>query len=242
MLYTSIDNHKIKNIKKLAYKKYRDKFNEFMVEGSHLVLEAYKTGHLKELILEKNELFPLDVETHYVTNDIINYLSTLESPSNIIGICHKKKEVPTIGDRVLMLDNIQDPGNLGTIIRSAAAFNIDTIILSPTTVDIYNPKVVRATQGMLFHIDIMTADLGEKIQELKEKGYKILGTKVTSGKNLKSIEKMEKFVIIVGNEGSGVSEEILDLCDEYLYIEMSPMCESLNVAIATSIILYELDK
>ncbi|NLM63613.1 MAG: RNA methyltransferase [Mollicutes bacterium] len=242
MLYTSTDNPKIKKIKKLSQKKYRDKYNEFIVEGRHLVLEAYKTGHLKELILEKNELFPLPVETNYVTNDIINYLSILKSPTNIIGICDKKKEVKEIGRRILMLDNIQDPGNLGTIIRSAAAFNIDTIILSPDTVDIYNPKVVRATQGMLFHIDIIKVNLIDKIKELKTKGYKILGTKVTVGKNLKSVEKMEKFVIIVGNEGNGVDEEILELCDEYLYIEMSPMCESLNVAVATSIILYELDK
>lgn len=242
MLYTSTDNPKIKKIKKLSQKKYRDKYNEFIVEGRHLVLEAYKTGHLKELILEKNELFPLPVETNYVTNDIINYLSILKSPTNIIGICDKKKEVKEIGRRILMIDSIQDPGNLGTIIRSAAAFNIDTIILSPDTVDIYNPKVVRATQGMLFHIDIIKVNLIDKIKELKTKGYKILGTKVTVGKNLKSVEKMEKFVIIVGNEGNGVDEEILELCDEYLYIEMSPMCESLNVAVATSIILYELDK
>ncbi len=242
MLYTSTDNPKIKKIKKLSQKKYRDKYNEFIVEGRHLVLEAYKTGHLKELILEKNELFPLPVETNYVTNDIINYLSILKSPTNIIGICDKKKEVKEIGRRILMIDSIQDPGNLGTIIRSAAAFNIDTIILSPDTVDIYNPKVVRATQGMLFHIDIIKVNLIDKIKKLKTKGYKILGTKVTVGKNLKSVEKMEKFVIIVGNEGNGVDEEILELCDEYLYIEMSPMCESLNVAVATSIILYELDK
>ncbi len=242
MLYTSVDNPKIKQIKKLSQKKYRDKYDEFMVEGSHLVLEAYKTGYLKELILEKNELFPLPVETNYVTNDIINYLSALESPSNIIGVCNKKKETTSIGNKVLMIDNIQDPGNLGTIIRSAAAFNVDTIILSPNTVDIYNTKVVRATQGMLFHIDIITTNLTEKIQELKDEGYKIMGTKVTNGKSLKSVEKNKKFVIIVGNEGSGVSEEVLDSCDEYIYIDMSSMCESLNVAVATSIILYELDK
>lgn len=242
MLYTSIENSKIKQIKKLNQKKYREKYNEFMVEGSHLVLEAYKTGYLKELLLEKNEVFPLPVTTNYLTNDIINHISSLESPSNIIGICNKLKEVNTIGDRVLVIDNIQDPGNLGTIIRSAVAFNIDTIILSSDTVDIYNPKVVRATQGMLFHIDIIIANLLEVLPTLTSKGYKIMGTKVTHGKSLKSVEKNKKFVIIMGNEGSGLSEEVEDLCDEFIYINMNSVCESLNVAVATSIILYELSE
>jgi len=242
MLYGSMENPKIKQIKKLSQKKYREKYKEFMVEGSHLVLEAYKTGYLKELILEKNEIFPLPVETNYVTNDIINYLSTLESPSNIIGICRKKDEVTEIGDKVLMIDNIQDPGNLGTIIRSAVAFDVDTIILNSKTVDLYNPKVVRATQGLLFHIDIMTSNIVNLIPKLKNKGYKIMGTKVTNGKSLKSVEKNKKFVIIVGNEGNGLSEEVINLCDEFIYIDMNSVCESLNVAVATSIILYELDK
>ncbi len=242
MLYTSIDNPKIKKIKKLSQKKYREKYNEFMVEGSHLVLEAFKMGYLKELILEKNEIFPIPVETNYVTNDIISYLTTLESPSNIIGICSKLKETKNIGDKVLLIDNVQDPGNLGTIIRSAVAFNVDTIIFNLDTVDLYNPKVVRATQGLLFHTDIMTSNFSDIIPELKDSGYKIIGTKVTHGKSLKSIEKNKKFVIIVGNEGSGLSEEVINLCDEFIYIDMNSACESLNVAVATSIILYELDK
>ncbi len=242
MLYTSIDNPKIKHIKKLSSKKYRNKYNEFIVEGSHLVLEAFKTGYLKELILEKNELFPLPVETHYVTNNIINYLTTLKSPSNIIGRCQYKKEVREVGPKILMLDKIQEPGNLGTIIRSAVAFNIDTIILNKETVDLYNPKVIRATQGMFFHVDIMIADFSLKIPELKKEGYRIMGTKVTHGKNLRKIEKFEKFVIIMGNEGQGLDEEIMDLCDDFIHIDTNSVCESLNVAIATSIILYELDK
>ncbi len=242
MLYTSIDNEKIKQLRKLRLKKYRDESNLFMVEGSHLVLEAYKTGHLKELLLEQDTVFPLSVETHYINKEIVNYLTTLQSPSNIFGVSEKKKTVEKIGNRVLIVDNIQDPGNLGTIIRSAVAFSVDTIILSNNTVDIYNPKVVRATQGLFFHIDIIYADLKKEIPKLKEDGYKIVATKVTHGKNIKSIEKKEKLAIIVGNEGSGVSEELIDLSDEYVFIEMSSVCESLNVGVATSIILYELDK
>ena len=147
-----------------------------------------------------------------------------------------------IGNKILALDGIQDPGNLGTIIRSAVAFNIDTIVLGKGTVDLYNSKVIRGTQGMLFHINIISEDLCEFISNCKEQNYKILGTKVTHGKNLKNIEKNDKFVIIMGNEGNGISDSVEDLCDEFIYIDMNEVCESLNVGVATSIILYELDK
>ena len=241
MLYTSIENKKIKNIKKLYTKKYRDEYNEFLIEGEHLILEAYKKGILKELILEEGTVFKLDIETSYVTNNVLKYISELSNPSNIMGIC-KKIEEKNIGNKIVILDGVQDPGNLGTIIRSSVAFNIDTIILSKNCVDLYNSKVLRATQGMIFNINIIEKDLEEIITKLKENGYKIYGTKVNGGKSLKNIEKTDKFAIIMGNEGSGVKPEILDMCNEYIYIDMNKSCESLNVGVATSIILYELDK
>ena len=147
-----------------------------------------------------------------------------------------------VGNRVLILDDIQDPGNLGTIVRSAVAFNIDTIVLSKNTVDLYNPKVIRATQGMIFHINIIEKNLTEFISNLKKNQYKIFSTNVVNGKSIKNVEKGEKFAIIVGNEGKGVSNEVNSLCDEFIYIEMNNKCESLNVAVATSIILYELSR
>lgn len=242
MLYTSTENKKIKDIKKLNNRKYRNKTNLFLVEGEHLVLEAYKKGYLKELILEQNELFPLDVDTMYVSNNVLNYISDLETPQNVMGICTKKCDNESLGDRIVILDGIQDPGNLGTIIRSAVAFNVSTIILGKDCVDLYNSKVIRASQGMIFHLNIIEEDLYEIIPKLSNLNYKILGTKVTHGKSLKNIEKINKFAIIMGNEGNGVKEEILEMCDEYLYIDMNSACESLNVGVATSIILYELDK
>lgn len=239
MLYSSIENKKIKNIKKLYTKKYRDEFNEFIIEGEHLVEEAYKKGILKGLILEEGTNFSLDVDTIYVTSNVLKYISDLDNPSKIIGICSKLKE-KEIGNKILILDGIQDPGNLGTIIRSSVAFNIDTIVLSRDTVDLYNPKVLRATQGMMFNINIIEKDIVDLINKLKKENYKIYGTKVNGGKNLKSIEKCVKFAIIMGNEGNGVKSDILDMCNEYIYINMNESCESLNVAVATSIILYEL--
>lgn len=241
MLITSLDNKKIKEYKKLQTRKYREKKKQFIVEGEHLVLEAFKTGNIQELILEKDELFPLNVDTVYVTNEIINKISTLETPQNIMALCNMK-ESDFFGKRILLLDEIQDPGNLGTIIRSAVAFNIDTVILGENTVDVYNPKVLRASQGMIFHINIMSKKLEDVIPKLKSDGYIIYGTKVTHGQSLKNITNPLKYALIMGNEGKGISDEISTLCDEFIYIDMNEACESLNVGVATSIILYQLDK
>lgn len=239
MLYSSIENKKIKDIKKLYTKKYRDLNNKFIVEGEHLVIEAFKNNLLEELILEENVNLNLNIRTSYVTENVLKYISELDNPSKIIGICRKKEE-EKIGNKILVLDDIQDPGNLGTIIRSAVAFNIDTIILSKRTVDLYNSKVIRATQGMLFNINIIIRNIDEFVPNLKDNGYKILSTKVTGGKSIKNIELDDKFALIMGNEGSGVRENLLNVSDEYIFIEMNKNCESLNVAVATSIILYEL--
>ncbi len=140
-----------------------------------------------------------------------------------------------------MLDDIGDPGNIGTIIRSAKAFNIDTIILSNNSVDIYNEKVLRSTQGMIFNINIVYADLMETILTLRDRGYLILGTNVNNGVDVREV-KTSKFALIMGNEGKGVHKEIQDMCDKNLCIKMNSSCESLNVGVATSILLYELDR
>lgn len=241
MLYTSIENKKIKSIKKLEQKKFRDETSEFVVEGDHLVMEAFKANILKEIIaLEGTIIDKVDVEINYATSGVLKYISSLSTPPKVIGICKKIKEKP-LKDKILILDGIQDPGNLGTIIRSCVAFNISDIIVSPDTTDIYSPKVLRATQGMIFNVNIIKRNLGEIIYSLKNSGYTIYGTKVNGGKSVKNVEKREKFAIIMGNEGNGVKKENLDLCSEYIYIDMNNKCESLNVGVATGIILYELN-
>lgn len=240
MLITSLTNKHIKELTKLKEKKYRDVSDCFLVETKHLVLEAYKAGLIKELILEKNEIFPLDIQPLYVTREILKKISSLDNPSNVMAVVKKKKPPENIGEKVLILDRIQDPGNLGTIIRSAVAFNIDTIICSNDTTDIYNPKVVRASQGMMFHIPILFANPKKIIEELKEKDYKIIGTKVTNGHDVKESSIYSHFALIIGNEGQGISKEIDELCDENLYIKMNENCESLNASVAASILLYEI--
>ena len=241
MLITSLNNEHIKELCKLNQKKYRDESDLFLIETKHLVLEAYKEGIVKELILEQNEIFPLDVPTTYVTKQILKKLANTDNPSNVMAVVEKIKEKDDIGEKILILDHIQDPGNLGTIIRSAVAFNIDTIVLSKDTVDLYNPKVVRSNQGMMFHINIISRDPIKFINDLKKKDYKIIGTKVTNGKDVKDAKIYSHFALVIGNEGQGISNDIDNLCDEYLYIKMNENCESLNAGVAASILLYEIN-
>ena len=241
MLITSVHNQHIKELAKLKNKKYRDESDVFLVETKHLVLEAYKAGLIKELILEANEIFPLDVPILYVSKEVLKKLSSVESPSNVMAVVYKRKDVNILGEKVLILDRIQDPGNLGTMIRSAVAFNIDTIICSKDTVDVYNPKVVRASQGMMFHVPILVRDTEKIIYELKDKDYKIVGTKVTNGHDVRESKIYSHFALVIGNEGQGISKNIEELCDEYLYIKMNSNCESLNASVAASILMYEID-
>lgn len=244
MLITSLENEKVKNYCRLKNRKYREKTGLFLVEGMHLVMEAYRAGMIEELILEQDEVLPLNLPTVYVTNEIIHKVSEVECPTKVLALCRKKEEQKELGDHILILDGIQDPGNLGTIIRSAKAFHVDTIVLGENTVDLYNPKVVRSTQGMLFHSNIIRRELVPFLKEVKSKDIPIYGTKVEYGNDVRKLNNQEKkkYALIMGNEGNGVRNEILDLCDQYLYIEMDNQVESLNVAIATSIILYELDR
>ncbi len=242
MVYTSIENKKIKELKKLNTKKYRKNTNSFLIEGEHLVLEAFKTGVLNELIVSEDSSFKLDIKTSVMSKQVLKYISEMETPPLIMGVCSLLTEEIKYDGNILLLDNIQDPGNLGTIIRSAVAFNIKNIIMSNDCVDIYNSKVLRSTQGMLFKVNFKYTDLLDEINKLKSNEYKILGTKVDNGTDINEYKKHSKIALVMGNESSGVSKQILENCDNYVYVRTNEECESLNVAVATSVILYELDR
>ena len=234
MIVTSVNNEYIKGLCKLKDKKYRDSTNLFLIEGEHLVNEAINEDLVKELVILEGCSFEYADKyadnITYVNENVMKKLSSMDSYPNIIGVAYKRKE-DKIGSRVLVLEDIQDPGNLGTIVRSAAAFNIDTIILSPRTVDLYNLKVIRATQGMIFHLNIITRELEPTIK----------GTNVRNGTNIKDINISGNFALIIGNEGRGMSDTLSKLCDKNVYIKMNERVESLNAAVATSIILYEIN-
>ena len=241
MVITSVNNEYIKKLCKLKEKKYRDIENRFLVEGYHLVMEAYNAKLLDSVVLLEGEKVPIyDIDITYVSNEVMKKLSDVVSGSHIIGIV-RKKEDKMVGDRILILDDIQDPGNLGTMIRSAKAFGFDTIILSKNSVDLYNPKVVRSTQGMMFYVNIMVRDLGCFINNLKEDNYVIYGSDVRDGIDVREEDIPSKLAIVIGNEGNGISDEVSKLCDKNLYIKMSDEVESLNAGVAASILMYEVD-
>ena len=237
MFYSSTNNEFIKSIKKLNEKKYRDNTNTFLVEGEHLVLEAIKNNLVKYVIVRDNYDFDYDNKI-VVTDKVLKYISNLNTPSGIMAVCNKPNS-KKLGSRIIVLDNIQDPGNLGTIIRSSVAFNFDTIVISNDSVDVYNSKVIRATQGMLFNVNIIVTDIKEFLNSIKDE-YKIIGTDVVNGKSVSDFKNVEKFAIIMGNEGQGISNDTKKLCSDFVYIPMNQDCESLNVGVAASIIMYEL--
>ena len=240
-MISSLDNEKIKKLVKLQMKKYRDLYKEYVIEGEHLIGEAIKANCVIEIFVVEGYEYNADYPITVVSRNVMKKISTMDTPSNVIALC-KKIINKNIGRKILLLDEVQDPGNLGTIIRSSVAFGIDTIILSENTVDLYNPKVLRGTQGMYNFINIFNMNSINAIEEIKSRGIKIYGTNVVNGVDVKSLSDEDKrsFCLIVGNEGNGVREEIQMMCDKNLYIKMNDNVESLNVGVATSILLYEL--
>lgn len=239
MLISSVDNKKIKEVKKLRVNKFMDEKQRFIIEGEHLVLEASKSGLLLETF-STSEITSYGVSNTLVTESVMRSLSSLPSAPKVIGICRFIPEKGTLGNRILVLDGVQDPGNLGTIIRSACAFNFDTVVLSANAVRKYNEKVVRATQGMLFKVNVITRELTTFVKELENLGYAVYKTDVTGGKNLNEIDNKHRLVVVMGSEGQGVSNAVKGIIANSIYIPMNERCESLNVAVASSIIMYEL--
>ena len=232
MKITSIHNDNVKYWVSLKNKKIRDEERKFIVEGDHLIEEARKNNLIEYIISCVDE----DAD-FYVTKEVMEKISDQKSISYNAAVV---KFIPedSVNGNVIILDNLQDPGNLGTIIRSSVAFNIDTIIISDTSVDLYNPKVVRATEGMIFNLNIIRRNLEEIIPVLKNLGYKIVGTDVNEGNDVRNISK-ENVAIIIGNEGNGMSENVKEMCDEFINIKINKSCESLNAGVAASIIMYE---
>lgn len=238
MLITSVNNDRVKELVKLKDKKYRDKVDMFFVEGYDIVCEAYKNNLVKELYILDGSDNPFGNYATYVSYEVMKKISDMESISSYYAVCYKKKELD-IGNRLIILDNIQDPGNLGTIIRSAVAFNFDTVVLSRDTVDLYNPKVIRSTKGMLFNINIIVREIDKFISLLD--GYTIYGTDVINGNNIRNENIDSKVGLVIGNEGRGVSDKIKKMCDKFIYIDMCDKCESLNASVAASILMYEVN-
>ena len=232
MNITSLNNDKVKYWTSLKLKKNRDNVKCFLIEGDHLINEAKK----QNLVIETISIVDKNAD-YFVTKEIMEKISEQKSISYNAAVVRFISE-DSISGNILILDGVQDPGNLGTIIRSCIAFGVSNIILSDNSVDLYNSKVVRATEGMIFNINVLRRNLIEFIPIVKNLGYKIVGTDVKNGINIKDINK-ENIAIVMGSEGQGLSNEVKNMCDDFVYIKMDSACESLNVGVATSILLYE---
>ena len=235
----SVNNPYIKELSKLKTKKHRDEARKFLVEGFHLVEEAKE--YLETILVCKDvseKIRYQKVDVIYVTQEIIEKLSSTKTPQRIIGVCKMREFTKPKSNLILALDGLQDPGNIGTIIRSAISFGIEDVLLSEDAVDIYNEKIIRATQGAIFKVNVCNTNLFSILQKLKKEKYRIISTALKDAKPLDKIDKSGKVVLVMGNEGNGVSPTILDISDERAYIPIQKM-ESLNVSVACGICLYE---
>lgn len=241
MLITSKDNSKIKEVRKLMNKKYSNEMGLFVIDGENLVEEALKNDLLVSLFVLEGVNVDYDFEYYTVTSDVMKSLTDMKSVPRLIGVSKYISSKP-LGNKILLLDDIQDPGNAGTIIRNACAFGVDTVVFSKNSVNPYNEKVLRSTGGMIFNINIIISDLESVILELKDKDIELIGTSLHTDIYLENFEKTDKFAIIFGNEGNGVKRELLDKCDKLIKIRMNEACESLNVGVSTGIVLYHMFK
>lgn len=252
ILYSK-DNSTIIDIKKLKEKKHRTAENKFLVEGFRFVIEALESDFLVPLVfisegqIAKCEKFNIYdkiqscTEVVYVKDSLFNTLVATDTPQGIGAIVinkHHKVEKESVG-LYLLVDGVQDPGNLGTIIRTADAAGALGVILLKGTVDPYNEKTLRSTMGSIFHIPIIMCDQLDIINSLIDSGFKLVVSSLEAENNFFQERLSGKIIMTVGNEGYGVSKEIQLMADIRVKIPMPGKAESLNVAIASSIMIYE---
>ena len=251
---TSRENGLIKHIIKLKEKKYRKEYNEYIIEGVKIVEEAIEeNAKIKQIIISQEAIESELVQKHLkeelqkidyiqVPSNIFKLISEVEKPQGVLAIIEKEKTKEDIDysqDIILALDDLQDPGNFGTIIRTADSIGLKQILISKGTTEAYNPKVIRSTMGAIFRVKIIECEnLGQTLKNIQKNDYQIVVTDLNTDKSIYDI-KMQKKVIVIGNEANGVSKEIKEQSDIKAIIPMFGKTESLNASIATGVILYE---
>lgn len=240
----SSKNPQVKQWKKLHTKKEREKTNTFLVEGFHLVEEALKNADLVvELIVSEEVEIPQrinygSVSMTVINKEVVKELSETETSQGIFAVCKQPRANIENAKSYLFLDSIQDPGNLGTIIRTADAAGIDAVIVGDGSVDIYNSKVLRSAQGSHFHLPIVRGDLFHWVEKVKGLNIPIYGTALENGTVYTEVKPSDQFALIMGNEGNGIQGELLSKTNQNLYIPILGKSESLNVAVAAGVLLY----
>lgn len=251
---TSKDNELVKHIKKLKDKKYRDENNEYIVEGVKLIEEAVKeNAKIKKIIVCEDTTRTYEMPTNvmleiakyecvYVTDKIFSSITQVTNPQGIMAIIEKKAENQEIDfsqDIIVALDDVQDPGNLGTILRTVDSIGLNQIIVSKGTADSFNSKVVRSTMGAIFRIKVIEVEnLKQTIKIIKKQNFKLMVTSLQAENSIYDID-FNKKIIVIGNEANGVSKEIQEMADEKAKIPMLGKTESLNASVAAGIVMYE---
>ena len=251
---TSKDNELIKHIRKLKDKKYRDESNEYVVEGVKLVEEAVKeNAKIKQIIVCEDTTRTYEIPTHImleiakyecisVSDKIFNIITQVTNPQGIMAIIEKNAQNAKIDytqDIIVVLDDVQDPGNLGTILRTVDSIGLNQIIVSKGTADAFNSKVVRSTMGAIFRIKIIEVEnLAQAIKEMRKHHFKLMVTSLQTKNSIYYID-FNKKIIVIGNEANGVSKEIQDMADEKAKIPMLGRTESLNASVAAGVVMYE---
>ena len=247
---TSKDNELIKHIRKLKDKKYRDESNEYVVEGVKLVEEAVKeNAKIKQIIVCEDTTRTYEIPTHImleiakyecisVSDKIFNIITQVTNPQGIMAIIENAK-IDYTQDIIVVLDDVQDPGNLGTILRTVDSIGLNQIIVSKGTADAFNSKVVRSTMGSIFRIKIIEVEnLAQAIKEMRKHHFKLMVTSLQTKNSIYDIDFYKK-IIVIGNEANGVSKEIQDMADEKAKIPMLGRTESLNASVAAGVVMYE---
>ena len=253
-IITSKDNEIIKNIRKLKEKKFRNQNNEYIVEGIKMIKEAIVEEAVIKLIviceenvnsgvIDKKLLYEIaKYECIYVSKKIFDLISDVQTPQGILAVIEKDNSEEKIDYKqeiIVVLDGIQDPGNLGTILRTIDSVGLNQVIVSKETADAYNPKVVRSTMGAIFRVNIIESEnLKDTLKNMKKHKYKVMATSLETQNSIYDVDYNKK-VLVIGNEANGVSQAILDYADEKIKIPMLGKTESLNASVATAVILYE---
>lgn len=249
MMITSKQNEQVKQLKKLQTKKGRQKVNKYLLEGPHLIDMAIQAkAPIQAIYFVANSYLSLynDYPQEEISELVAEYLSETEHTQSVFAVIKmsesKKLAYNQLSSAVLILDGVQDPGNLGTIIRTADAFGYQDILLGKGTVDIYNSKVLRSMQGSHFNVNIHYVDLAVVIPQLQTNNYYLMATELNEdAESVRSVkfDSQQKFGVVLGNEGNGVSQNVLNLVDQSVYIPMQGNAESLNVGIAAAIVMYQ---
>lgn len=250
----SKDNEIVKYIKKLKEKKYREQENKFMVEGIKMVEEAIDENvKIDKIVICEDCVNDNSIEQElmykiakndciYVTKKVFLTMTDVINPQGILAVIDRndfKKIISYDEDIILVLDGIQDPGNLGTILRTLDSVGLKQIVISENTADPYNPKVVRSTMGSIYRVNIIKSEnIIETLKDIKKNKYNIFATSLETNDNIYDIDYNKK-AIIIGNEANGVSQKVLEVVDKKIKIPMIGKTESLNAAVATGIVLYE---